>query len=312
MMMADREAAWVAPFKLWAAGARPRTLIAAAVPVAVGIALVSGRHSGAVSLAHDLNPNQWLRAFLALLVSIGMQIGVNYANDYSDGVAGRDRNRTGPLRLTASGSVPSRQVALAAALSIAIAGICGLILAAMIDQWWILIVGAIAGIAAVGYSGGPRPYASLGFGELFVFIFFGVVATVGSAYVIGGGSIYWVEALVASIPVGMLAVAILQANNLRDIEGDSRENKLTLAVRLGRRRAGLVYVGVLFCAVVGVVLLSMYRPWVLLALVGFVATRKNVSLALSSSTGRDLLPLLGSTALLEMLAGLLIVVGLLI
>ena len=311
-MTADYKAARVAPFKLWVAGARPRTLIAAAVPVAVGVALVSTRHSGAVSLPHDLNANQWLRAFLAMLVSLGMQIGVNYANDYSDGVAGRDRDRTGPLRLTASGSVPPGQVAFAAALSIAVAGICGLILAAMINQWWILVVGVLAGIAAVGYSGGPKPYASLGFGELFVFVFFGVVATVGSAYVVGGGSIYWIEALVASIPVGMLAVAILQANNLRDIEGDSRENKLTLAVRLGRRRAGLVYVGVLFCAVAGVISLSMYRPWVLLALVGFVATRKNVSLALSSSTGRDLLPLLGYTALLEMLAGLLIVVGLLI
>jgi 1,4-dihydroxy-2-naphthoate octaprenyltransferase len=302
----------MASFKLWVAGARPRTLVAAAVPVAVGAALVAGRHSGAAGLAHDLNADQWIRAFLALLVSVSLQVGVNYANDYSDGVAGRDKDRTGPLRLTASGSAPPRQVAFAAALSIAVAGICGLALAAMIGQWWILIVGALAGIAAAGYSGGPKPYASLGFGEPFVFIFFGIVATVGSAYVVSSGSLSWVEALLASIPVGMLAVAILQANNLRDIEGDRRENKLTLAVRMGRRRAGLAYVGVLFCAAAGVVLVSIYRPWVLLALLSSLLVRKSISLALSPSTGRDLLPLLGSTALLEMLAGLLIVVGLLI
>ncbi len=299
-------------FKLWVAGARPRTLVAAAVPVAVGVALVASRHSGAVGFAHGLSADQWIRAFLALLVSVSLQIGVNYANDYSDGVAGRDRERTGPSRLTASGSVPPKQVAFAALVSMTVAGICGLLLAAMIDQWWILIVGALAGIAAIGYSSGPKPYASLGFGELFVFIFFGVVATVGSAYVVGDGHLYWIEGLLASIPVGMLAVAILQANNLRDIEGDRRENKLTLAVRLGRSRAGMMYVGVLLCAAIGIVLISVYRPWVLLALVAFAVTKRSVPLALSRLTGRDLLALLGSTAFLEMLAGLLLVAGLLI
>ncbi|MHB8263430.1 MAG: 1,4-dihydroxy-2-naphthoate polyprenyltransferase [Acidimicrobiales bacterium] len=296
--------------KLWIVGARPRTLVAAVVPVGTGAGLVASSGAGLLRLAHGLDSGEWVRAFLALVVAVGMQIGVNYANDYYDGVSGRDVNRVGPMRLTASGAAHPRNVAIAAALSFLLAGASGLALAAMLDHWWILAVGVVAALAAIGYSGGPKPYASLGFGELFVFVFFGVVATVGSAYVIGGGRLPWAEALVAAIPVGMLAVLILVANNLRDIAGDEQEGKRTLAVRLGRRRAGFLYVADIVVAALGIGVLGVFRLPVLVALVAFLVARRSVPLVLGGGEGRELLAVLGDTALLELLAGTLIIAGL--
>ncbi|MCL4434408.1 MAG: 1,4-dihydroxy-2-naphthoate polyprenyltransferase [Actinobacteria bacterium] len=298
--------------KSWIVGARPRTLVAAVMPVGTGASLVASNRAGSFGLAHGLDSGEWTRALLALAVAVGMQIGVNYANDYYDGVSGRDVGRVGPMRLTASGAVSARNVAIAAVLSFCFAGASGLALAAVLDRWWILIVGLVAAIAAIGYSGGPKPYASLGFGELFVFVFFGIVATVGSDYVISGGKPAWGESSVAAIPVGMLAVLILIANNLRDIAGDEQQGKRTLVVRIGRRRAGLLYVAGLLAAAVGVGALGIFRPPVLLALAAFPVSWKCMSLVLGQHDGIELLPVLGYTALLELLAGILIVVGLLI
>src|SRR5690348_6166664 len=222
----------------WLAGARPGTLPAALVPVAVGtgVAIGYGRFSA------------W-RALLALVVALALQVGTNYANDYSDGIRGTDEARVGPVRLVASGLAAPSAVKRAAWLSFAVAGAAGLVLAATVG-WWLLAVGAACIAAGWFYTGGPRPYGYAGFGELFVFVFFGVVATVGSCYV-------QVESLTglafgAAVPVGLLATALLVINNLRDIPGDTVVGKRTLAVRLGDHRTRLFYVGLLAVAMVSV------------------------------------------------------------
>ena len=205
---------------VWVAGARPRTLGAAVVPVAVGTAA-----------AGDATP--W-RTLGALAVALGLQVGVNYLNDFSDGMRGVDTStRAGPLRLTASGLVPGKRVLLAGLVSFAVAGVAGVLLAAA-TSWWLLAVGGASMLAAYGYSGGPSPYGGRGLGEVFVFVFFGLVATAGTAWV--QAETIRAEAWWASVPVGLLAVAILVANNLRDIPTDAAAGKRTLAVRLGDAR----------------------------------------------------------------------------
>src|SRR3954469_25749709 len=213
----------------WVAGARPRTLPAAIVPVLVGTAVASAQ--GDVI---------WWRAGLAMVVALAIQVGTNYANDYHDGIRGTDDVRVGPVRLVASGLAAPAAVKRAAVLAFAVAGVAGLALAAA-TTWWLLVVGAISFAAGWLYTGGPRPYGYYGLGELFVFIFFGVVATTGSAYVhlerITG------LALLASVPVGLLATALLVVNNLRDIPTDATSGKRTLAVRIGDRGTRSLYVG---------------------------------------------------------------------
>ena len=210
---------------IWVQGARPRTLGAGVTPVLVGTAA-----------AGVFVP--W-RFVAALLVALALQVGANLANDFHDGVRGVDTpDRLGPPRLTSSGLAPARTVLLAALLSILVAGVAGLALAAA-TTWWLVPIGALAMLALWLYSGGPRPYAELGLGEVMVFVFFGLMATAGSAFVQAEtvpAAAWW-----AAVPVGLLAVAILVANNLRDIPTDAVAGKRTLAVRLGERRTRRFY-----------------------------------------------------------------------
>jgi len=324
------------PLKVWVAGARPRTLPAAVVPVVVGTA--AGYLSSGTPVLHGLRPDgtcaaqcfvtfdrslSWLNAVLALLVALGIQVGTNYVNDYADGVRGTDERRVGPVRLVAGRLASVRQVQIAAAIAFGVAGLAGLVLAARVT-WWFVPLGVLCVVAGWAYTGGPRPYGYLGFGELFVFLFFGLVATAGSAYVqhapfvvSSGGHQYsysyeWGLALWAGVPVGLLATALLQANNLRDIETDAESGKKTLAVRLGRRRAGLFYGFTLMAAALAVGVLHGYRPWTLLALAATPVAIFPVRLALSDRSGRALLPMLSATARLQMVTGALLAFGLLL
>ena len=322
------------PLSVWVAGARPRTLPAAVVPVAVGTAvgfLSSGQlvvttastscHS-ALCVGFDRRLS-WLNAVLALMVALGIQVGANYVNDYADGVRGTDARRVGPVRLVGQGLATVRQVKVAALLSFGVAGLAGLTLAARVT-WWFLPLGLICGIAGWAYTGGPRPYGYLGFGELFVFVFFGLVATAGSAYVqhapfavnVGGHmSSYdfnWAFALWAGVPVGLLAAALLQANNLRDIATDGVANKRTLATRLGRIGAGRFYVATLVAAALSIMVLSSWRTGALVALLAIPLAVEPTRLAVSDQEGRALLPMLGATARLQLAVGVLLTVGVLL
>jgi 1,4-dihydroxy-2-naphthoate octaprenyltransferase len=265
----------------------------------------------------------WPNALLALVVALAIQIGTNYVNDYADGERGTDERRVGPVRLVAGGLATVRQVKIAAAAAFGVAGIAGLVLAARVT-WWFIPLGAICFVAGWAYTGGPKPYGYYGFGELFVFVFFGLVATAGSAYVqhapflwLSAGRVFatpfdWGFALWAGVPVGLLAAALLQANNLRDIETDTESTKRTLAVRLGRRRAGLLYCYTLMAAAVSVGVLYGYRPWALLALGATPLAILPVRLALSDREARRLLPMLGATARLQIAVGVLLTIGLLV
>jgi len=287
----------------WVVGARPRTLAAAVVPVAVGTAI--GRLAGPGGVV-------WWRAACAAVVALGVQVGTNYANDYSDGVRGTDERRVGPLRLVGSGLASPGSVRLAAWLSYAVAGLAGLALAAA-TSWWLVPVGAACVAAGWLYTGGPRPYGYLGLGELFVFAFFGVVATVGSSYVqclhLWTSGYHGLLALWASIPVGLLATALLEANNLRDIAGDTVSKKRTLAVRLGRKGAGWLYAGSLAGVVVGIVVVAVARPWALLALAAAPLAVRPLRATLSPAEGRELLPVLAGTGRLQLAVGILLTVG---
>jgi 1,4-dihydroxy-2-naphthoate polyprenyltransferase len=256
-------------------------------------------------------------------VALGIQIGTNYVNDYADGVRGTDEQRVGPVRLVAGRLATVREVKIAALIAFGIAALAGLGLAARVT-WWLIPVGLVCGIAGWGYTGGPRPYGYLGFGELFVFVFFGLVATGGSAYVQHApfvtsvaGHLFayqydWWFAFWVGVPVGLLAAALLQANNLRDIATDTQSGKKTLAVRLGRRRAGLFYCFTLMGVALSIGVVSSYRPWSLLALLALPVAIAPLRLALSDQEGRALLPMLGTTARVQMLAGALLAIGLLL
>ena len=211
--------------EIWIKGARPKTLVAAIAPVIVGTAFAG----------YDA---EFLNFLLALLVALALQIGVNYANDYSDGVRGVDDDRVGPIRLVGSGLAKPADVKRAAFLAFAIAGFAGLILSAR-SEWYLLIAGALAIIAAWTYTGGPKPYGYQALGEVSVFIFFGLVATLGT-YFVQVGSISW-PVVLAAISMGLLATAILNVNNLRDLERDGISGKRTLAVRLGASRTRALY-----------------------------------------------------------------------
>ena len=282
---------------LWVRGARPRTLVAAVVPVLVGTAAASG--AGRIIA--------W-RALAALVVSLALQVGVNYANDYSDGLRGTDTpERLGPVRLTASGLARPEQVRLAAALAFSVAAACGLALAVAVDLR-LLLVGVASIAAAVLYTGGPRPYGYAGFGELAVLLFFGVVATTGSSYVQLGR--VQPVALGASLAVGLAACAILLANNIRDVDGDRAAGKRTLAVRLGRARARGLYVATLVAVFAVVALLGVRRPWVLLALAAVPFAVAPARMVLTREDGPGLVAALGGTARLQAVLGILLALGL--
>ena len=300
------EPAELGGLRLFVLGARPRTLPAAVVPVAVASAVAwwwLGSHRV-----------EWWKGALALVVSLAVQVGTNYANDYSDGVRGTDSARVGPVRLVASGLVSRRSVAAASAASFGVAAAAGTVLAAY-TSWWLVAVGAACIAAGWLYTGGPAPYGYMGLGELFVLAFFGLVATCGTAYVEGVriSSAGFFVAIVASVAVGLLAAGLLQANNLRDIAGDEKASKRTLAVRLGRRNAGVLYVGTLAAAGILVVVIAVsHRPFAAIAFGAAPLALRPSKLALGRAGGRDLLPMLAATARLQLCAGALLAAGILI
>lgn len=284
--------------KLWVLGARPRTLPAAVVPVLVGAAL-------AVGTAHPV----WWRIALALVVSLSLQVGVNYANDYSDGVKGTDAVRVGPVRLVGSGLVAPKLVKRAAVLSFGFAAMCGLVLS-LATSPWLLLVGVCAIAAGWTYTGGPRPYGYLGLGEIFVFIFFGVVATLGSAYVVGEEltSAMWISC----VPVGCFACALLVVNNLRDIPTDSKVGKNTLAVRLGDARTRQFFVFLYVLSAAFVVAVAIQKPAAILGLLGIASAGGAVRAVRGGASGRDLIAVLGATGKAQLIFGVLFSIGLLI
>jgi 1,4-dihydroxy-2-naphthoate octaprenyltransferase len=279
----------------WLIGARPRTLPAAVVPVALGAAAAVGE--GAV----------WWRVAPALVVSLALQVGVNYANDYSDGVRGTDEVRVGPVRLVAGGLASPRAVKKAALAAFGVAAVAGLGLAA-VTSWWLLAVGAAALLAGWGYTGGPKPYGYLGLGEVFVFTFFGLVATAGTTYVLAERitGIAWL----AGCAAGCLACALLVINNLRDIPTDRDVGKRTLAVRLGDARTRWLYVLLLVAAWLLLVAVAVAgRPLAALGVAGVAVAVPAVRAVRGGAKGGALIPVLGATGKVQLLTGLLAALG---
>ncbi|WP_110207003.1 1,4-dihydroxy-2-naphthoate polyprenyltransferase [Nocardioides daejeonensis] len=267
----------------WIAGARPRTLPAALAPVLTGTA-VAAHHHEAVG---------W-KALLALVVSLALQVGVNYANDYSDGIRGTDADRVGPQRLVGSGLVEPALVKRAAFLSFGVAAAAGLVLAAT-TAWWLVAVGLVCVIAAWFYTGGSKPYGYLGLGEVMVFVFFGLVAVMGTTFVQTGSTSRApvLDSLWAAVPIGALACAVLVANNLRDIPTDTESGKLTLAVRLGAERTRLFFAALVLLAAVGVVGLAATTTWwALTGLVLVPMAGRPLRRVLTGKTGPALIPVL--------------------
>ncbi|MFI6294165.1 1,4-dihydroxy-2-naphthoate polyprenyltransferase [Nonomuraea sp. NPDC050790] len=281
----------------WIAGARPRTLPNAVVPVMVG-----------TGVAFGLGDVGWWQALVALLVALLLQIGVNYANDYSDGVRGTDDQRVGPMRLVGSRAATPRQVLAAALGCFAAAAVAGLVLVIATRAWWILLVGAAAIAAAWFYTGGRRPYGYRALGELSVFVFFGVVPVVGTTFV----QVEYLSglALAASIPVGLLSCSMLVVNNLRDVVTDGPAGKKTLAVVLGAERTRVLYAGCLVLPFVIVLALITVSPWVALALLAAPLAIAPIRTVLGGAVGPDLIAVLQATGKLQMAFGLLFSIGL--
>ena len=271
----------------WVAGARPRTLPAAIAPVVAGTG-VAAYADGAV----------WWKAALALVVSLALQVGVNYANDYSDGVRGTDDDRVGPMRLVGSGRAAPGSVKRAAFLAFGVAGLAGLALAATTD-WWLVAVGLACIVAAWFYTGGEHPYGYLALGEVMVFVFFGLVAVVGTTYVQTGD--LEEAAVYAAVGVGALACAILVVNNLRDVPTDTVAGKRTLAVRLGEERTRLLYLLLVLAAAVAVVAVAAATTWTALLGLGFlVPALRAVRTVLTGASGAALVPVLQQTGTAEL------------
>jgi len=279
----------------WVAGARPRTLPAAVVPVLVGTAVAGA--GGTVI---------WWRSALALVVALGIQIGTNYANDYSDGLRGTDAERVGPVRLVAAGLASPGSVKAASFCAFGVAGVAGLVLA-LATTPWLILVGAVCFAAGWFYSGGSRPYGYAGFGEVFVFTFFGLVAVIGTAYV----NLGHVTALsvTASIPVGFLATALLVVNNLRDIETDKNAGKKTLAVRTGAGATRGLYAGLVIGSFLMVLVIALRRPFALIALVSLGAAVSPLRRVLGGATGHDLVAALAANGSLQLAFGALLALG---
>lgn len=283
---------------VWVQGARPRTLPAAVVPVAVGTAVVAGSDDHQVI---------WWRGVAALVVSLALQVGTNYVNDYADGQRGTDDDRQGPARLVGNRMASAKQVKIAAAASFGLAAIVGASLAFAVGPE-LFVVGALSIVAGWAYTGGPKPYGYYGLGEIFVFVFFGLVATVGSSYV-HTESVSWLS-VVASIPVGILAVCLLVINNLRDIPGDQASGKRTMAVRIGDRRTRQLYVGLLAGVAIGIIVCGLLRLPGLLGLLGLGLAISPSREVLRGAAGVDLIPTLGSTGKVQLIVGALLAIGL--
>ncbi|GLI26862.1 1,4-dihydroxy-2-naphthoate octaprenyltransferase [Agromyces rhizosphaerae] len=280
-----------ATFSDWVAGARLRTLPLAISPV------VAGTGAGIVAIADG--PWHPIRAVLALIVALALQVGVNYANDYSDGVRGTDAHRVGPARLTGSGLAKPRQVLIAALASFGVAAVAGLVLVVLTQQWWLLAVGAVAIVAAWFYTGGKHPYGYYGLGELFVFVFFGVVATAGSAYV--QALTVNLEAWVTGAGLGLIACAVLMANNLRDVGPDRAAGKRTLAVLVGKVFGRVLFAVFLLVPFLAVAFLALFYPPAWLVFFALLAALPAVLIVSTARTSRELiiaLQLASATSLL--------------
>ncbi|MGN6722306.1 MAG: 1,4-dihydroxy-2-naphthoate polyprenyltransferase [Marmoricola sp.] len=288
----------------WIEGARPRTLPAAVAPVLAGTAVAAYSHQ-----------EVWWKAICALLVSLLLQVGVNYANDYSDGIRGTDDERVGPLRLVGSGVATPKAVKRAAFTAFGIAAIVGLVLA-ISTAWWLVLLGAVSILAAWYYTGGSKPYGYLGLGEVMVFVFFGLVAVLGTTYVQvhkQHAPFAWAPAWAAAVGVGAIACAILVANNLRDIPTDSEVGKNTLAVRLGDAWTRRFYAFLILVAVVALIIVADKTTWAalvgLLALVPLGRATKNV---LRGDSGRKLILVLQQTGAGELIYAAAVFIALLI
>jgi 1,4-dihydroxy-2-naphthoate octaprenyltransferase len=282
----------------WAAGARPPTLPAAVAPVLVGTGAAAAVGSALIS-----------RALLALVVAVALQVGVNYANDYSDGMRGTDDQRVGPLRLVGSGTATPTAVRTAAWVCFGVAALAGLWLVVLTGEWWLLGVGALAVAAAWYYTGGRRPYGYRGFGEVSVFLFFGLVAVVGTTYVQVGR--VTPSSLVSGVAVGCLACAILVTNNLRDMPSDAGGGKRTLAVLLGSRRTRLLYLALLATAYAMALALAVAgRAWAGLAVLSLPVAARAARPIVRGARGLALVPVLRDTALTELAYAILLAFGL--
>ncbi|MEP9415148.1 MULTISPECIES: 1,4-dihydroxy-2-naphthoate polyprenyltransferase [unclassified Gordonia (in: high G+C Gram-positive bacteria)] len=279
----------------WIAGARPRTLPNAIAPVVAGV--------GAALYVGDVT---WWKAVLALLVSVALIIGVNFANDYSDGIRGTDDERVGPMRLVGSGAAAPGAVKAAAFACFGFGAVCGLILA-VTTAWWLVVIGAVCIAGAWFYTGGSKPYGYYGLGEIAVFTFFGLVAVLGTQYVTSG-RVDWVG-LVCAIAVGAISTSVLVVNNLRDIPSDTESGKITLAVRLGDRATRVLFVVLLSVPLIASLVLIPATPWVLIGL----ATAPLIVVAarpvLRHATGPGLIPSLGATGIAMLVWSILTAVG---
>ena len=284
----------------WVEGARLRTLPAAVAPVLVGTAV-----------AIHLGRGDAVRALLAAVVALSLQLAVNFANDYSDGIRGTDDERVGPMRLVGSGAATPRQVKVAAFACFGAAGIAGLALILLTEQWWLLPVGIVCMLAGWFYTGGDHPYGYAGLGELFVFIFFGLVATVGTTYV--QTLTFPLQALAGGVATGALASAILVTNNLRDRAGDEESGKRTLVVRLGDRGTRWFYVGLVAAGAGAAVAVAAGTTWwALLGIAGLAVLVRPARSLLAGADGPALIGVLKMTGIAEVLLALGIFVGVLI
>ena len=291
---------------IWFQGARPKTLGAAIAPVLVGSSIAYYEKSFSLTIS-----------LLALLVSISIQVAVNYANDYSDGIKGTDDQRVGPVRLVGQKLASPRSVKTAAILFFSVAALSGLFITILSQQWWFLLLGFSAIVAAWTYTGGPKPYGYAGLGELFVFIYFGLVAVIGTTY--AQTLFFKPYFLLYAISIGFFASAILVANNLRDREKDKQNNKNTLAVKLGDKRTRNLYVLLMilpFILIVSLFINNIFNPGtrigatIQIQLLAFVLAWRSIKPVINKVTGRDLIPVLVNTGKTEILWALLVSVAL--
>nr|WP_167151617.1 1,4-dihydroxy-2-naphthoate polyprenyltransferase [Lysinibacter cavernae] len=279
-----------ATFGDWVSGLRARTLPLAIAPVALG-----------AGIAYMLKSFDLTLSLLALVVALALQIGVNFANDYSDGIRGTDAHRVGPQRLTASGKAKPKTVLTVALCWFAIAAIAGLVIVIITGHWWMLAVGAVALLAAWFYTGGKRPYGYAGLGELMVFIFFGLVATIGTVYI--QSTVIPQEAWLGAVSIGLLAVATLLANNIRDIQTDTVAGKRTLSVRIGDRASRILYVVCMLLPFVGTVILAFAYPLAYIVFFVLLLVLPACLIMLTAKTPKELILVLKLTTLSSLAFG---------
>jgi 1,4-dihydroxy-2-naphthoate octaprenyltransferase len=281
----------------WVAGARVRTLPNSIAPVIVG--------AGAAAAIGEFS---WWASLLALVVSLALQVGVNYANDYSDGIRGTDDKRVGPLRLVASGVAPAAAVKAAAFVCFGVAGVAGLVLVGLTGHWWLVTVGIVSVAAAWFYTGGPKPYGYAGWGEVAVFVFFGPVAVLGTLYV-QTGEITWLG-VAGAVALGCISASVLVTNNLRDLPTDATTGKITMAVRLGDRRSRMLYLVLVAVPFVVTVVAAVWYPWLLLGLLAAALAVPAARKVAGDASGMALIPALRDTSFAMLAWAVLTAVGL--